>query len=108
MLLRKVVLMTTTTFEDVLQLAKQLRPSDQVRLLAKLAPTIVVALESAAHVAEHNALPGSWMGLDPMSQAARLASDPTSALYQAVRLRTANDLNPTDDDIARWREERFS
>jgi hypothetical protein len=52
-----------TTLDDVLALARQLTPSDKVRLIERLAPEIERALERKP-AAPVRSLRGLWRGID--------------------------------------------
>lgn len=92
---------TTPQLEDVLTLARQLPVIDQARLVAQLAPTIVLAL-----TIEHSTVSSSAFALH--SRAAQLAINPDSALARVLAIANSGFWSPSDADIDRWREERLS
>ncbi|MDZ4719115.1 MAG: hypothetical protein SH847_11740 [Roseiflexaceae bacterium] len=99
---------TTHTLDVVLRLVQQLSLADKARLVAHVTPQIASALASQAvpepvqHADDVVAL------LPPDSPAGKLVRDPTSALAQVLALLPEGFIPPTDEDIARWRDERLT
>ncbi len=55
--------MVNVTFDQVLELAEQLPPTDQARLIEQLAPRIARVL-AAAQPSQRESLRGLWQGVD--------------------------------------------
>jgi hypothetical protein len=100
--------MTTTapTFDAVLTLARRLSLADQMLLV------VALAAEQISPPTSHEATSAPGVDdllaqLPPDSPAGKLIRDPNSALAQALAILPAGFTPPTDEDIARWRDERL-
>jgi hypothetical protein len=102
--------MTTTdpTFDAVLTLARRLSLADQMRLVVALAAE--QTSPPASHKTGTNApdVDDFLAQLPPDSPAGKLIRDPNSALAHVLALLPNGFTPPTDEDIARWRDERLT
>jgi hypothetical protein len=98
---------TTPTLDDVLRLVQHLSLTDKARLVAQVTPQIAAAL--ASHVTRESVQPTDDViaQLPPDSPAGKLVRDPNSALAQVLALLPEGFVPPTDEEVARWRDERL-
>ncbi len=96
-----------TLFDDVLALARRLSPADQAQLVATLAAQIASDLAPPASNTPEPLVDDSAVRLPPDSPAGKLVRDPTSALAQFLAQLPEGFVPPTDEEVARWREERL-
>lgn len=93
------------TFEEVLALARTLSRAEQARLVTRLTPILAAAI-AAEPAQEPIARIEVVKHLPEDSSAGRLVRDPASALGMLVRL-VPDARVPSEDELARWREERL-
>ena len=98
---------STPTLDDVFRIVRQLSVADQARLVARVTPHIAVALAVRAEAEPKEQQDDVIAQLPAESRAAKLARDPNSALAKVLALTPDGFIPPTDEDIARWREERL-
>ena len=93
------------TFEEVLALARALSRAEQARLVARLTPVLAAAIAEETPRARTIKLE-VVVQLPEDSPAGQLVRDPASALGQLVRL-VPDDRLPSQEELARWQEERL-